>query len=79
MRNLKIKEAIAAVTQKQKECNQELLKRYPLLFVIALFFIFPAYRRQVFCRMGHSCKQLGQVCNTYDVFALGDHGYLCRK
>ena len=39
MRNQKIKEAIAAVTQKQKECKQKLLKHYALLFVIVLFFI----------------------------------------
>ena len=42
MRNQKIEVAVAAVTQKQKECKQELLKRYALLFVIVLFFISPA-------------------------------------
>ncbi len=42
MINPKIKEAIAAVTQKQKECKQKLLKRYALLFVVILFFISPA-------------------------------------
>ena len=42
MINPKIKEAIAAVTQKQKECKQKLLKRYALLFVVVLFFISPA-------------------------------------
>jgi hypothetical protein len=57
MRNQKIKEAIAAVTQKQKECKRELFKRYALLFVISLFFISPGFTlRQGFCRMSHSCK-----------------------
>lgn len=42
MKSPKIKEAIAAVTQKQKECKQELLKRYALLLVIALLFATPA-------------------------------------
>ena len=42
MKSPKIKEAIAAVTQKQKECKQKLFKRYALLFAIVLFFISPA-------------------------------------